>query len=230
MSKITRWRQVAGLIDYALLSANTTSQMVERACKESVSLGFHAICVNPVHVDTVSAALKGSPVKVCTVIGFPLGATLTPIKIREGLLSMERGAHELDIVSNIGLLLEGRIDRFRGEVEDIVKSVREADPRVVTKIIVEMGYLTDEEKEAAAHVVADAKADFMKTSTGHGPTGATVEDVQLLRRVLPSSVGIKASGGIRNLESLLALVEAGASRIGTSTAVGIVEEAKERFG
>jgi len=211
-------RSLARLIDHTLLKPEATAEQIRRLCAEARHYGFAAVCVNPWWVPLCVQELKGTGVKVATVIGFPLGATTTEAKAFEARQAVEAGAEELDMVINVGALKSGHLDRVQ---EDIAAVVRAAAGRVV-KVILETGLLTDEEKVTACRLAVAAGAHFVKTSTGFGPGGATVADVRLMRQTVGDQVGVKASGGIRDHATAVAMVEAGASRIGASSSVAIV--------
>lgn len=219
MSFAQEWdRALARLIDHTLLKPEATEEQIRRLCAEARHYGFAAVCVNPWWVPLCVQELKGTGVKVATVIGFPLGATTTEAKAFEARQAVEAGADELDMVMNVGALKSGHLDRVQ---EDIAAVVRAAAGRVV-KVILETGLLTDEEKVTACRLAVAAGAHFVKTSTGFGPGGATVADVSLMRRTVGDQVGVKASGGIRDHATAVAMVEAGATRIGASSSVAIV--------
>jgi deoxyribose-phosphate aldolase len=211
---------IARIIDHTLLSPDATPEQVEKLCTEARECGFATVCVNSCYVPLCRRWLRGSPVKVCTVIGFPLGAGLREAKATEAAAAVNLGADELDMVANIGWLKAGADEMV---VSDIHRVVDAAQKRPV-KVIVETCLLTDEEKERATRLVADAGASFVKTSTGFSTGGATAADVALLARVAAGRIGVKASGGIRDLATARKMVDAGATRIGTSSGVKIVEE------
>jgi deoxyribose-phosphate aldolase len=192
---------------------------VEKLCREAREFVFASVCVNPCYVKLASRLLEGSRVKVCSVVGFPLGANKKEIKAYEARKAVMEGASEIDMVMNVGALKSGDTRL----VEQDMRDVREAcGNRVVTKVILETALLTDEEKITACQLAVKAGMDFVKTSTGFGPGGATVEDVRLMRTVVGEGIGVKASGGIRDTETAARMVEAGASRIGASASVKIV--------
>lgn len=209
---------LAGMIDHTLLKADATEKEILRLCDEAEAHDFHAVCVNPVHVAACAKRLAGTGVAVCTVIGFPLGASTPAAKAFEAREAAAGGADELDMVMNIGALKQGSPTL----VLDDIRAVRAAAGGKVLKVIIETGYLSRGEKVAACLLAKEAGADFVKTSTGFGPGGATVDDVRLLRETAGDRMGVKASGGIRTAGDALALIAAGASRIGTSHAVAIV--------
>ncbi len=220
--------ELAKSIDQALLRPDASVTELARVCEEARRYNFACVFVNPIYIEEATDLLKGSPVKVGAVISFPFGASRTETKIFETEDAINHGAQELDVVMNIGALRSGQLEAAYGDIRSVVESVRRKEVErghdIITKVIIETGYLTDEEKRIAARIVERADADFVKTSTGYGPTGATVEDVELLRQILPFEMGIKASGGIRTLKQAEALLNAGANRIGTSSGPKIMEE------
>ncbi|WP_010479497.1 deoxyribose-phosphate aldolase [Thermococcus zilligii] len=213
---------IAKYIDHTNLKPYATSEDIKRLCDEAIQYGFYAVCVNPYRVKLAREYLKEkkADVKVASVIGFPLGATPTEVKVFEAKKALEDGADELDMVINIGALKDRDYDYVRRDIEEVVKVAHEKGARV--KVIIETCYLTEEEKVRACELAKEAGADFVKTSTGFGTGGATVDDVKLMRRVVGESMGVKASGGIRTYEQALAMIRAGANRIGTSSGVEIV--------
>ena len=215
--------QIAAIIDHTLLRPDATEDEIGTLCAEAKQYGFASVCINPSYVRFAARQLEGSGVKVCTVIGFPLGATTTSDKIQETQRAIEGGATEIDMVINIGALKD-REDQF---VERQIASVVHEAHRsgALCKVIIETALLTDDEKERVCRYAARAGADFVKTSTGFSRWGAKVEDVALMRRIVGPKIGVKASGGIRTLSDALAMIEAGATRIGASSGVAIVEEA-----
>ncbi|WP_456394366.1 deoxyribose-phosphate aldolase [Thermococcus sp.] len=216
-------RNIAGYIDHTNLKAYATGEDIIKLCREAMEYGFYAVCVNPYRVKLAKETLKGSGVKVATVIGFPLGATPTEVKVFEARKALEDGADELDMVINIGALKDKDYDYVRNDIAEVVKVAHEKNAKV--KVIIETCYLTEEEKVKACELAKEAGADFVKTSTGFGTGGATVEDVRLMRKVVGEEMGVKAAGGIRTYEQALAMIEAGATRLGTSSGVKIVEGA-----
>lgn len=219
-------RQVASLIDHTLLKPEATRADVLNICQDAVTYQFASVCVNPVWVPVVAEKLKSTSVKVCTVIGFPLGANTTETKLFEAKEALSQGAQEIDMVQNIGAVRSGYWDAVRIEVEHIAELAHEHS--AILKVILETSLLTAEEKQASCQLAVKAKADFVKTSTGFSSGGATVDDVRLMRQVVGEGVGVKASGGIRDLKTLQAMVSAGANRIGASAGVQIVEELLNR--
>ncbi len=214
---------ISRYIDHTNLRAYATEDDIIRLCDEAKEYGFYAVCVNPYRVRLAKERLKGTDVKVASVIGFPLGATPTEVKVFEAKKALEDGADELDMVINIGALKDGNYEYVRKDIEEVVKVARENG--AIVKVIIETCYLTDEEKVKACELAKEAGAHFVKTSTGFGTGGATVEDVRLMRKVVGPEMGVKAAGGIRTYEQAVAMIEAGATRIGTSSGVKIVEGA-----
>ncbi len=219
--------RLAKYIDHTLLKPDATEAQIRRVCEEALTYHFASVCVNPTWVPLVRDMLTGSDVSVCTVVGFPLGATLSEVKALETEQCIRLGAQEVDMVINIGRLKSGQDEYVRQDIESVVAVAHEHG--VLIKVIIETALLTEEEKVRACTLVQAAGADFVKTSTGFGPGGATVEDVALMRRVVGDSMGVKAAGGIRTAEAALAMIRAGANRIGASAGVKIVEEWKVLF-
>jgi len=214
------------MIDHTLLSPTATPSDIDLLCDEAKEFSFHSVCVNPSHVIRAVERLKDTDIKVCTVVGFPLGATTTAIKVLEGTEAVRNGAAELDMVMNIGLFKAKEYEQAAQDVRDFILLT----PGVVHKVIVETCYLTDPEKAGASRLAAEVGAEFVKTSTGFGPAGATPEDVAILKESARGKSKVKASGGIKDLESLKTMVEAGAERIGTSSGVSIMKEFMESVG
>ena len=210
--------KLAPYIDHTLLKANATQEEIGKLCEEAKKYKFASVCVNPAYVSLCAQLLKGSGVKVCTVIGFPLGATTPTVKAIEARDAIANGADEIDMVINVGALKSGNYNLV---LEDI-KAVREATRGKILKVILETAYLTRDEKIKACQLSKEAGADFVKTSTGFGPSGATVEDIKLMREVVGTAMGVKASGGIRSTKDAADMVAAGATRIGASASVAIV--------
>jgi deoxyribose-phosphate aldolase len=215
--------QVARLIDHTLLRPEATAEDIRRVCAEARQYEFASVCVNPYWVRLVAAELSGSASKVCTVVGFPLGAVTTHNKAAETEEAVHAGAREIDMVINIGELRVGRHDAVRADIEAVAEAAHWGG--AIVKVILETALLNDEEKIAACRLAKLAGAEFVKTSTGFASRGATVEDVALMRSVAGPEMGVKASGGIRTLEDLMKMVAAGANRIGASSSVKIVEAA-----
>ena len=217
---------VATVIDHTLLKPDASEKDVERLCQEAAEFRFATVCVNPTWVAFCASRLKGTPVGVCAVVGFPLGATTADVKHFETRRVIFDGAREVDMVINIGALKSGSLAVVERDIEAVTGPCR--DCGVTSKVIIEAALLTDEEKITACTLAKAAGADFVKTSTGFGPGGATVADVQLMRRVVGAEMGVKAAGGVRDLEGLKAMVAAGASRVGASAGVRIVQESQGR--
>jgi deoxyribose-phosphate aldolase len=210
----------AKLIDHTLLKSAATRQDIARLCAEARQYGFCSVCVNPYWVSYAKEQLKGSDVKVCTVIGFPLGANTSAVKAYETADAVKNGADEIDMVLNIGALRAQEYDDVLADIQ----AVRQACPGQILKVILETSQLTDEEKIKACQLAQQAQADFVKTSTGFVGTGATVADVALKRKTISPAMQVKASGGIRTRADVNALTAAGATRIGASSSVAIIEE------
>jgi deoxyribose-phosphate aldolase len=216
-------RDWASLIDHTLLKPEATDEDIKRLCDEAARYHFASVCVNPSWVKAAACNLRGSGVPVCTVIGFPLGATLPDVKAYEARRAIFDGAREVDMVLNIGALKSGDDCLVEHDIRSVVEVAHEAG--VTCKVIIETALLTDEEKVRACLASKRAGADFVKTSTGFAKGGATVADVALMRRTVGSELGVKASGGVKGLEDARAMVEAGATRIGASVGVKIAQEA-----
>ena len=212
-------RELAKLIDHTYLKPEATESDIRRVCEEARQYGFASVCVNPYWVPLCAELLKDTDVKVCTVIGFPLGATTTEAKVCEARDALAKGATEFDMVINIGAL---KSDRFRDVYEDIRAVVNAVAPHKV-KVIIETALLTDEEKVEACAIAKEAGAHFVKTSTGFAKGGATVEDVRLMKAVVGEEMEVKASGGVRDYKTALEMIKAGATRIGASAGVAIVQ-------
>jgi len=214
-------RTIARLIDHTILKPEALREEVKTVCAEALKYGFASVCVNAFWVPLVASALEGSPVRTCTVAGFPLGATSTAAKTAETRAALADGAEEIDMVINVGALLGGETDVVESDIRAVV-DVAHASGAIV-KVIVETALLTDPQKVLACHLAQAAGADFVKTSTGFSKSGATVEDIALMRRTVGPTMGVKASGGIRTLEDLKRMVAAGATRVGASASVRIIE-------
>lgn len=213
---------VAAAIDHTVLRPDATESDIDKLCDEAAEHGFASVCVNPVFVERCRRRLDGSGVKTCTVVGFPLGATLTEVKALEARRAQDAGAEELDMVIPVGLLKSGRHDLVEADIAAVVGTREENN---VVKVIIETCLLTDPEKRAACRLSVAAGADYVKTSTGFSTGGATVADVALMREEVGPAIGVKAAGGVKDLETMQRLVEAGATRIGASAGVRIVKEA-----
>ncbi|MFI3284514.1 MAG: deoxyribose-phosphate aldolase [Erysipelotrichaceae bacterium] len=206
-------------IDHTLLKQNSTKQQIDTLLQEAITHQFKSVCVNPYWISYCKKALQGTGVLVCTVIGFPLGANTTATKVFEAVNAIENGAQEVDMVLNIGALIDGDYEYVTNEI----KLIKEACKETCLKVIIETCLLTDEQKEMACKAVVEAKADFVKTSTGFSTSGATVSDVALMKRVVKDDCFIKAAGGVRNVQDLHDMIEAGANRIGTSSGVKLMQ-------
>jgi deoxyribose-phosphate aldolase len=215
-------KAVASVIDHTLLKPEATRADIARHCGEARQFSFVSVCVNPCWVRLAAEMLADSAVNVGTVVGFPLGANDAPVKLAEAQRALSDGAEQLDMVQNIGALRSQDFDLARKEIADIAALAHSHG--AILKVILETSLLTDDEKITACNLALEAKADFVKTSTGFSTAGATLEDVKLMRQTVGPSIGVKASGGIRTLETLRAMVSAGANRIGTSSGVSIVRE------
>jgi len=213
-------KAIASMIDHTLLKPEATKQQIEQLCREAKQFGFASVCINPSYVKLCSQMLRDTSVKVCTVIGFPLGATSSEAKSFEAERAAQDGARELDMVINVGMLKSGEYDYVEKDIAAVVRTARRFGALV--KVIIETGILTDEEKVKACVLAKNAGANFVKTSTGFAKGGATVGDIALMRKVVGTSLGVKASGGVRTHEDAKALIESGADRIGASASVMIV--------
>jgi len=222
-------RDLARYLDHTLLKPEASASDIDKLCAEAVEYGFAAVCVNPSWVKRAADNVRGSTVKVASVVGFPLGATPSEIKAMETRRAIRDGAREIDMVINIGALKSGDHDTVRKDIEKVSDACREAG--VKNKVIIEAALLTDEEKVVASYLAKQAKADYVKTSTGFGPGGATVHDVLLMRETVGPDMGIKAAGGIRSAEDMKEMIAAGATRIGASAGVAIVTggESSEQY-
>lgn len=216
--------QINKFIDHTLLKAFATSDEIRKLCEEAKKYNFKSVCVNPVNVALAKECLEGSDVLVCTVIGFPLGANTKEIKAFETIDAIKNGADEVDMVINIGKAKEHNYKY----IEDEIKMVIAASAGKTTKVIIETCYLNDEEKINCCLAAKNAKATFVKTSTGFGTSGATASDIRLMRETVGPDMGVKASGGIRNLDDLKLMVENGATRIGASSGVAIMENSSSK--
>jgi deoxyribose-phosphate aldolase len=220
--------QLAGMIDHTLLKPEATPDMVAALCDEARAYRFASVCVNPAYVAQCAAALAGSGVPVCAVAGFPLGATLADVKAYEARRAIEDGAREVDMVINVGALKAGQLAQVRDDIAAVTEVCHAHN--ALCKVIIEAVLLTDEEKVQACLVAVDAGADFVKTSTGFASGGATLHDVALMRATVGTRAGVKAAGGIRDYQTAIAMVAAGANRIGASAGVAIVRAAMPAKG
>jgi len=215
-------KDLAKMIDHTLVRPTATEDDVAKLCEEAEKYRFGSVCVNPTYVSLATRLLKETDVKVCSSVGFPFGVTLPGVKAFEARRAVENGACEIDMVINIGALKSRDYETVKRDIEAVVDVKRYHDDFVV-KVIIETGCLTDEEKVMACKLAKEAGADFVKTSTGFIKGGATVEDVRLMRETVGEDMGVKAAGGIRTFKQALAMIEAGANRIGTSAGVAIIE-------
>jgi deoxyribose-phosphate aldolase len=213
----------AGLIDHTLLKPDATRDEIRKLCQEAVRFGFASVCINPWNVPLAAELVRGTKVKACTVIGFPLGATLSKVKIYEAEEAIKLGAHEVDMVINIGALKSGQDDVVQSDIRGVVDAAHRGG--AICKVIFETSLLTVEEKVRAALASKRAGADFVKTSTGFSTGGATAEDVAIMRAIVGAGIGVKASGGVRTFDDVKKMVCAGATRIGASASVKIMEQA-----
>ncbi len=212
-------KTLAAMMDHTLLKAVATPEQIDLVCEEAKRIGAASVCVNPCHVERAAKNLAGSGVKTCTVVGFPLGANATAVKAFETANAVDRGAEEIDMVINIGMLKAKDTEYVTGDI----KAVVDAAGGALVKVIIETCYLTDEEKTAACKCAAKAGADFVKTSTGFGTGGATAHDISLMKAAIPATMKVKASGGMRTLADVLPNLEAGADRLGVSASIAILE-------
>ncbi len=212
---------LARFIDHTLLKPEATAQQVEKLCQEAKTYGFASVCINPSDVKLATELMRGSAVKVCTVVGFPLGATLALVKVFEAEQAINNGATEIDMVINIGALKSGNVSLVEQDIATVVKTCHQHG--AICKVIIETALLTDDEKIRVCQLAKQANADFVKTSTGFSTGGATVADVALMRRTVGTEMGVKASGGIKTLADAQAMLDAGASRLGTSAGVQIMQ-------
>lgn len=211
--------ETAKLIDHTILKADATELSVRKLCAEALEYGFASVCINSCHVPLVAGLLKGSDVRTCSVVGFPLGAMSTAGKAAETAQAVQDGAQEIDMVINVGAIKDGRWDFVTADIRAVVEAARPA----IVKVILETCLLTDDEKVRACEASVAAGAAFVKTSTGFSTGGATVADVALMKKTVQGKARVKASGGVRTSADLQAMVEAGADRIGTSNGIAIVQ-------
>jgi deoxyribose-phosphate aldolase len=209
---------IARIIDHTILKPEASEDAVKRICEEALKYKFASVCINPTNVELAAELLKNSEVKVCTVIGFPLGANTTEVKAFETEDAIKKGAQEVDMVINIGKLKSGQYDYVKNDIKAVVKA---AKGKALTKVIIETCLLNNEEKKLVCKMAKEVGADFVKTSTGFSSGGATSEDVKLMRDTVGMDMGVKASGGIRNRKDAENVIKAGASRIGASASVAI---------
>jgi len=212
------------MIDSTLVKATVTTEEIRKLCRDAVQNGFGCVMVNPVYVKLAATLLESSSVRVGSTVGFPFGTSLLETKALEAFRAVEEGAEELDMVINLGALKSGDHNVVKQDIEAVV-DIKRLSKEIIVKVIVETAYLTRNEKMIACKLAKEAKADFVKTSTGLFGKGATVEDVRLMRHVVGRDMGVKAAGGIRTFADAVAMIEAGANRIGTSTATAIIKDA-----
>lgn len=215
-----RKEEIAKMIDHTLLKPEATVEQIKTLCEEARQYGFASVCVNPVHVALAYELLKDSQVKVCTVIGFPLGANTTAVKTFEASEAIKEGAEEVDMVINVGKLKDKNLEYVKNDIKAVVDA---AKGKALTKVILETCLLSDDEKVTACKLAKEAGADFVKTSTGFNKCGATAEDIKLMRETVGSEMGVKASGGVRSSADAIKMINAGASRIGASASIAICE-------
>jgi deoxyribose-phosphate aldolase len=213
-------QELAKLIDHTLLKPDAKEDDIKKLCEEAIKYKFYSVCINPCYIELAKNFLKNSDIKICTVISFPLGASTTTIKIIEALEAVKIGADEIDMVMNIGMFKSKKYDYIYEEISSIKKIIKDK----ILKVIIETAILNDEEKIKASEIVKKSGADFVKTSTGFSQGGATKEDILLIRKVVGDNFGIKASGGIKSYEQAIELINAGATRIGSSSSVKIIGE------
>ena len=216
-------KELAALIDHTLLKPETTPEMVDKLCDEAIASGFCSVCILPSFVHQAAQRLQDSAVKVCTVIGFPLGANESAIKAIETGVAIDQGADEIDMVINVGMIKAGDWEKVEKDIAAVVGAAKGN----TVKVILETCLLDDEEKRRACETCVSVGADFVKTSTGFSSGGATIEDVRLMRETVGPDIGVKASGGVRDLEAAKAMVEAGANRLGTSSGLAIIGASKD---
>lgn len=211
---------IAQMIDHTLLKPDATKEQIKALCEDAKEYEFASVCVNPVWVEAAAAFLNGTDVKVCTVIGFPLGASTSDVKAFETKDAIEKGAQEVDMVINIGALKSRDLDLVEKDIQAVTAAAKD---KALVKVIIETCLLTDEDKQIACEISKQAGADFVKTSTGFSTGGATEQDVALMRKTVGSQMGVKASGGVRSQEDAVNMINSGATRIGTSSGAKIVE-------
>lgn len=218
-AKMLAQNDIARLIDFTALRPEMTGEQIEKLCKEARQYHFYSVCINPYFIPLAKAFLADAEVKICTVVGFPLGATLSQVKVYEAKEAAKMGAQEIDVVINVSALKDKDYQKVLQEIRLVVRAV----PGLLCKVILENCLLTDEEKKIACQIVLEAGAHFVKTSTGFDKGGATIADIRLMRKVVGNHLGIKAAGGIRDYKTALQMVKAGATRIGASQGIQIVE-------
>jgi deoxyribose-phosphate aldolase len=217
---------MASFIDHTLLKPDATKDQIRRLCEEALSFGFWSVCVNPSYVSLAARILQNTQVKVCCVVGFPLGANTEEVKVLEAEKAIIDGANEIDMVINLGALKSLNYELVKRDIMNIVKKAKDTQRDILVKVIIETGLLSHEEKVVACKLVKESGAHFVKTSTGINTTGATFQDVKLLRKTVGPKLGVKASGGIRTYPDALNLIKAGATRLGTSSGLAIINAMK----
>jgi len=222
--KVLNQEDIASVIDHTLLRPDAMYADIKRLCEEAIQFGFYSVCINSCFIEMTKELLNGSNVRVTTVIGFPLGMTSTEVKVYEAINSSLLGADELDIVVNIGALKSGDWDTVRKDLSDVIMATK----GLIHKTIIETCYLDDNEKRKVVETALGAGSEIIKTSTGFGPQGAKIRDIRLIKGIVGDAAGIKAAGGIRTLRRVIDMLNAGATRIGTSTGVKIMKDFKER--
>lgn len=217
-------KDMAKMLDHTILKPDATIQEVKKKCEEAKEYDFVSVCVNPCYVPLATKLLKDSSVKVCTVVSFPLGGSITEVKAFEAKNAIRNGAQEIDMVANISAIKSGEFGVVHDDIKTVVDATKVAGVtrEVITKVIIEACYLTEEEIIKTSEIIKDIGADFVKTSTGFGSKGATKQDVSLIRKTVGRPIGVKAAGGIRNFDDALDMLDAGANRIGSSSGVAIV--------
>ncbi|MGL4561849.1 MAG: deoxyribose-phosphate aldolase [Brevinema sp.] len=209
-------------IDHTLLKADATIKDIEKLCQEALTYNFATVCINPIHIPVAVKLLKNTKIGICTVVGFPLGASRTAVKVTEAMDAINAGATEIDMVIAIGLLKSNKLDQVRYDIEQMILACHSKG--VLLKVILETCYLTKEELEIAIQICLDAEVDFIKTSTGFGTRGATTEDIIFMKATVGDKLKIKAAGGIKTYEDAQKLIQAGADRIGTSNSINIINQ------
>lgn len=217
--------EIEKYIDHTILKADATEAKVKQICREAKEYKFASVCVNPYYTKLVAEELKGSDVETCVVIGFPLGANTKEVKAFETAQAVEIGAQEVDMVINIGALKDKKYDVVKDDIEAVINAAKK---KAKVKVIIETCLLSDDEKERACIIAKEAGADFVKTSTGFSIAGAKANDVALMRKTVGSTMGVKASGGIRDYKTAIEMIEAGADRLGVSASLAIIEEANNK--
>jgi len=217
-------KELAKFIDHTLLKPDVTEDSIRQLCEEAKEFNFYSVCVNPTYVSLAYSILSNTEVKICSVIGFPLGASTPEVKALEAEIAINNGANEIDMVINIGALKSQNYELVKKDIYEVLRRARSNQKYIVVKVIIESGLLSKYEKERACKLIKESGANFIKTSTGFNAQGATVSDVKLLKKCIGSSIKLKASGGIRSFYDAIKLINAGADRIGTSSGILIMEQ------